>query len=140
MTSHIEHSNKCAISVQLSQRQLRYIEWKGVKIYDFQKSYIFHPFQALYCRARCADSKKVSYVVAGPPKSKSNYLEMHTSSKCLFLCIETFFFNKFFILKPPTMSPSLGPICTFGDTALLDCEGNTQYTMIKIIKHFWQHY
>ena len=25
------------IILSLSQRQLRYIEWKGVKIYDFQK-------------------------------------------------------------------------------------------------------
>ena len=32
------------------------------------KSYLFHPFQALYCRARCADSKKVSYVGVGPRK------------------------------------------------------------------------
>ena len=32
------------------------------------KSYIFHPFQALYCRARYADSKKVSYVGVGPRK------------------------------------------------------------------------
>ena len=27
-----------------------------------------HPFLALYCTARCADSKKVSYVRVGPRK------------------------------------------------------------------------
>ena len=41
---------------------------KGSKNLWFSKSYIFHPFQALYCRARCADSKKVSYVGVGPRK------------------------------------------------------------------------
>ena len=41
---------------------------EGSKNLWFSKSYIFHPFQALYCRARCADSKKVSYVGVGPRK------------------------------------------------------------------------
>ena len=41
---------------------------KGSKNLWFSKSYIFHPFQALYCRARCADYKKVSYVGVGPRK------------------------------------------------------------------------
>ena len=35
---------------------------EGSKNSWFSKSYIFLPFQVLYCRARCADSKKVSYV------------------------------------------------------------------------------
>ena len=50
--------------------------------------------------------------VAGPPKSKSHYLERHPPSKCSFWCIETFLLKKIFILRPPTMGPSMGPICT----------------------------
>ena len=38
---------------------------EGSKNLWFSKIYIFHTFQALYCRARCADSKKVSYVGVG---------------------------------------------------------------------------
>ena len=41
---------------------------EGSKNLRSSKSYIFHPFQALYCRARCADYKKVSYVGVGPSK------------------------------------------------------------------------
>ena len=51
-------------------------------------------------------------LLAGPPKSQSHYFEMHTSSKCSFWCIETFLLKKNFILRPPTMGPSMGPICT----------------------------
>ena len=40
------------------------------------KSYIFHPFQALYCRARYADSKKVSYVGVGPCKVGQNRVKL----------------------------------------------------------------
>ena len=59
-----------------------------------------------------AITEKVPTRVAGPPKSQSHYLEMHTSSKCSFWCIETFLLKEFFILRPPTMGPSMGPICT----------------------------
>jgi len=52
----------------ISHPHLRYIEWKGGKNLPFQKSYFFLLFSALYCRARCADSKKVSYVGVGPRK------------------------------------------------------------------------
>ena len=41
---------------------------EGSKNLLFSKSYIFHPFQASYCRSWCADSKKVSYVRVGPRK------------------------------------------------------------------------
>ena len=41
---------------------------EGSKNLWFSKGYIFHPFQALYCRAWCAYSKKVSYVGVGPSK------------------------------------------------------------------------
>ena len=68
--------------------------------------------------SRCSTEEMLSHlksfyrVLAGPPKSQSHYFEMHPPSKCSFWCIETFLLKKFFILRPPTMGPSMGPICT----------------------------
>ena len=61
-------SQTCAGKKWKTHRRFRGIEWKGVKNSWSSKCYIFHPFQALYCRARCADYKKVSYVGVGPSK------------------------------------------------------------------------
>ena len=41
---------------------------EGSKKFMIFKMLHFYPFQASYCRARCADYKKVSYVGVGPSK------------------------------------------------------------------------
>ena len=41
---------------------------QGHRVEGSEKFMIFHPFQALYRRARCDDYKNVSYVGVGPSK------------------------------------------------------------------------
>ena len=57
---------------------------EGSKNLRFSKIYIFHTFQALYCRARCADSKKVSYVEVEPSKVRKERakLPLASAKKC----------------------------------------------------------
>ena len=62
------YKNGSLISFKIVTPAIQGHRVEGSKNLLSSKSYIFHPFQALNCRARCADSKKVSYVGVGPRK------------------------------------------------------------------------
>ena len=60
------HGVRCF--VQITQRQLRYIEWKGVKIYDFQKVTFSTLFKLYIAGLGVLISKRYHMVGVGPSK------------------------------------------------------------------------